>query len=797
MTAPARKVLFILLGTLLLGGRYAYVHSVFQRDRAALLPVSHGLHRVLVLGEPQVLFTRDMEGREPLRVGGRYSPGVREVRVDGALLSIDGRRVPSVRVRCTLRLSKGIPAQVLSYGDEIAFWGRLQVPRRALNPGQFDHERYLRRKGIAFTAYPKPEGWWKAPVLPGGASFPRFCFDLKRWAGEALRRHMPYPESALLEGILLGERSGLPREMVEDFLLTGTVHILAVSGLMTAFVSGLLFFCLRSLGFPRKWAAGASLLGLACFVCMTGAEAPVCRAGLFSGLALAGVLMERKVRGGTLLLATAFVLALEDPFSPLDLSFQISFLATAGLMAGAPLLEAKVSALGRPLAGLLSTTVAAQVSVAGLLVFHFNQASPYSLPANLAVVPLAFLATAVGLAALLGAALHPFLGDLLGSACAVCLKVLMACAQGMAGLPGGAGLLPSPPAPFVLIFHLLLGATFWAVWPREFPEAPSAAWRKGWDLLSLARRRLLWSWGLFTGLCLAFLVLGPLLGPKWRVTYLAVGHGNAAVLEAPDGRVLVVDVGRRTSGPDRYHPLVAYLRHRGIREVEGVLISHPDADHGGGLANLAGACRIGTLFLPSYPGEGTLPDAGMEELRAKGTRIAFLEKGDRFPVGGDLWGRTLHPGPGFRPRRSRDNNLSLVVGLEIFGRSFLFPGDLEKEGLRHLFLQGTWARPVDWLLAPHHGRGSGEPELSASGFAPRHLVISDLRDHPKATRIYREKAPGVLTFSTAREGAMEVEVFSDGSGRYRSFLGGKGGIFSALPPRGGGGQVDLSEKQGL
>jgi len=794
MTPFQKKAAWTLLGSLLFAWRFQEARESFREGLEVLPSGSKGLYQVLVLEEPQVLFPREKGHRGTGREGAWYRPEVTEVRTYCLLLSFDGKPLPALKVRCSFRLSRGIPAPVLSYGDSVKFFGKVQVPRRAMNPGQFDYEAYLRHKGVAFTAFLGPGQWTKEETRPGGSALLRACYSLKRAAETALCRHLPYPQNALLDGILLGEKSSIPIEVMEHFFLTGTVHILAVSGLMTAFVSGVLFLLLRSLGLPRKGAAVCSLAGLACFVCMTGADPPVCRAGLFSALALGAVLFERRVRGGTLLLATAVVLAFLDPFVVLDLSFQISFLATTGLMAGAPRLGDKLASLGRPLAGLVATTVCAQLSVWFLLAHLFNQASPYALLANLVVVPLALLATLAGLALLAGSALHPGLGDLLGEVCGGVLAAMTACAGWVASFPGGEGLVASSPALFVLLFHVLLAATFLAFWPESFPENPSVSWMDLRRRKLRVRRWMAWAWSGFALLCAAYglrLLLAPV---PLKATFLAVGHGSAAVLEAPGRRVLVVDAGRGTRGPDRYHPLVSYLRHRGIREVDWVLATHPDSDHVGGLANLAGACRLGTVFFPDTGEAAPFPENLLERLKKEGIQPVPSRKGQWLPLAGGLRGEVLHPDGIFVPGRNPDNNLSLAVKI-VFGRtSFLFPGDLEKEGLDRLLLSPASRERVDWLLAPHHGRTSGEPLLSAKAFLPRFTVLSDSRDHPESAEHFRGASPGARVFSTAKEGAIEVEVREDGSGRWRSFREGDWKAIPGTPPTGWGAKVDFIEK---
>src|SRR5260370_12118002 len=130
--------------------------------------------------------------------------------------------------------------------------------------------------------YVTPGKWRRLESgLTQGWTFLRWSYGLKRHAEDTIYRYLPFPENALLDGILLGERSPLPEDMVQSFFLTGTIHILAVSGMITAFIAGLMFMVFRALQLNRKGAAGMTLVSLAFFVFMTGSQPPLLRAGLF------------------------------------------------------------------------------------------------------------------------------------------------------------------------------------------------------------------------------------------------------------------------------------------------------------------------------------------------------------------------------------------------------------------------------------------------------------------------------------------------------------------------------------
>lgn len=806
-----KSPVFYLLLTLALGLRYWQAEQSFETQTEIFDTAQKGVFKVWVSEEPEVLFERLPESHDTGRLGGLYQPFVKEVRAVCTLIAVKNEnrtgvasspdapigaaprndsyiKLPPIKVRCTFRISPEVSQPVLSYGDGVEMEGKIQAPSPAMNPGQFDYAYYLKTKGVAYVMYASPGKWRKVGAvganlafaqgdlkdrpcpLSYGSFFLRWSCALKRTAEDTLYRYLPFPENALLDGILLGERAPLPDEIVQSFFLTGTIHILAVSGMITAFIAGLFFMVFRALQLNRKWAAGLTLVALVFFIFMTGAHPPVCRAGLFSALALLAVLFERRIHGWVLLLATAIILIALNPFVLGDLSFQISFLATAGLMVMASWMMKKLSFLWRPAALLVTATTAAQLAVWCLIIYDFNQLSVYSILSNLLIVPLALFATAGGLALLAGAALHPALGALFGAACEAPLKLLILMSDGLAKLPHAEWIVASPPLFWVAAFHALLLVTFFWFWPHPQPEKPSENWKRWWERILNGRRWAVRAWVLFllaTGVAWGVSALRP---QPLRVTFLDVEHGNAVVLRSSQGRVLVVDGGKETRGPDRYSLVVSYLRHVGVQKVDGVFDTHPDEDHVGGLVNVLGAYPVAV----AYEGAQARSDSGIyqafkETILNRHVRLQPLKEGDHLEELAPAHYTVLHPPDGYIPHIHADNNYSLVSLVSFGGVNLVLPGDLEKDGLLKLLKDNQPFPQVDWLMAPHHGRKSGEPLLCAKGFKPRFIVLSDWRDYPDDHADFQSVVPDAVVLSTAEEGTIDVEMWPNGRGRYRTY----------------------------
>ncbi len=165
--------------------------------------------------------------------------------------------------------------------------------------------------------------------------------------------------------------------------------------------------------------------------------------------------------------------------------------------------------------------------------------------------------------------------------------------------------------------------------------------------------------------------------------------------------------------------------------------------------------------------------------------LYFLKQGDSLAEMEPARALVLHPPLNFNPAKA-DNNRSVVTEIQYPagppGIGVLLPGDLEKDGLLKLLADNRPFPRIDWLMAPHHGRASGEPALCARRLKPRFVVFSDQVDYPLSRALYEKNDPGVRIFSTALDGAVELEIFSDGQSRCRTRRNPQWGWLSPVIP---------------
>jgi competence protein ComEC len=332
----------------------------------------------------------------------------------------------------------------LSYGDVIQIEGKLHFPFDFAKETNFSYPDYLRNKGIqlVFTAGQQN----KLTILSkqkGGIV--HLAFETKKKFSQSLDEALPPHQAALMKALLLGEQVAIPKNIRELFAKTGTAHILAVSGFNVGIVAFIVFLLLKALSFPRKSQYVLTIMAVIFYAILTGGQAPVVRAAVMGVIMLGGFLIERETDSLNLLSLSALILLLINPFNLYDIGFQLSFTSVlfilllykrflGGFKHLFAFLPKKCQDILLPLLALSS---AAYLGVCPLVIYYFNIVTPVTLLANVIVVPLTSLNTALGIGLLLGQALHLPVAIFFINCLHVSLNMMVLFTQRLSQIPGG------------------------------------------------------------------------------------------------------------------------------------------------------------------------------------------------------------------------------------------------------------------------------------------------------------------------------------------------------------------------
>jgi competence protein ComEC len=745
--AAAAPLVFLALGALL-------------GLRAARAPVLDGaLAAALDADDPRTIEAVVQRGPEDSASGARLIV---------ALRSIDGRPAGGT---LALAVANGWPD--FGPGEVIACAARLRALRGTRNPGLPDPVLALRAAGIEALAGVPTAFAIRRIAEPPGWSPRRAAYLARRALRAAIDRGVGGEAGAFLKTAVLGDRRGVSPEVEEGFRAAGATHVLSVSGLHLAAVAALFFLIVRATATriprlalyvdPRAVAAAASLPAIGFFTLLTGEAVATERSALMLAIGMGALLVERAASAAPTIAAAALVLLIAHPLQIFDLSLQLSVASVAGIALLARRLgpgAATVEGLSRRALRWLwrfgAATAAATAATAPLVAHAFGEVAPLAPLGNLALVPLVEMAVVpAGLAGAAAAAIWTPLGRAPLALAAVAARLALAIAAGFrARAPLWVCRSPNGLETAALTAAGALALAAWGA--RRGGRRPLAIAALACTLIATAsltardlRRRT--SRGL-------------------TVTFLDVGQGDAAVIEAPGGATMLIDGGGTRDGQfDTGARIVEpFLRARGIGRLQIVALSHPHPDHLNGLFRVLDRFEVGAFWSSGDDGHNPEYQRLLALARERGipTRQAVVTA---------LGGARIEPlGPYVDDRIGAPvglsvNDASLVLRVGFAGRALLFPGDLEADGEGELVGRRDLGQSVsaDVLKVPHHGSRTSSSDELVAAVAPR-LAVMSLGWHnqfhfPAPEVLARYAAAGARVLRTDRDGAVTVTIAAGGT----------------------------------
>lgn len=611
------------------------------------------------------------------------------------------------------------------------------------NPGGFDYAGYLERRGIVGQLFVEEVLW----------ASERTSLRARLRAGVAAG--LPADLAALMAAMTLGIRDDLG-ELRDAFTASGLAHVLSLSGLHVGVLLAAAGRLLVRTGRARPYLLMVVTVG---FVLLVGSAPSVLRAAAMAFAVLCSLAAGFGKLESWTVLALAYVLGLAaTPQMLLDVSFQLSYLALAGLLAFArplgvrfgvakvargapPLRGGAVLGLRNAALGGTAVSVAAQLPTLSLVAGSFGSVPLAAVVVNLVAVPVACVAVPLGFAAGLLGLVVPPLAWLLNRVTLVLAHALVWCAEVGSRAPALAWGEVS-----------WLGHLCWAAFAMA-----AALWVRRW----LALRRFL-----LVALCAgaATALAGPAARPP-DIWFLDVGQGDSVLIRLPGRYEVLIDGGGSPFSDDDVGARVVLpaLRALGVDELELVVATHPDADHIEGLFTVLASMPVGTLVTgPAWPDVEL--DSRLRRLASeRGVPVHVAQRGEVLVLGAggvDATLEVLHPPPAAGGASS--NESSVVTVLRYRGQAVaLFTGDAggpteERIAVPH----------VDLLQAGHHGSRFSTTDHLLLAASPRVAVVSvgaNNYGHPHADVLARLAEHRVDTYLTRSSGAVRFAIGAGGA----------------------------------
>ncbi|WP_082861445.1 DNA internalization-related competence protein ComEC/Rec2 [Fictibacillus phosphorivorans] len=620
--------------------------------------------------------------------------------------------------------------------------GKLEKPRKKSHFYGMDYREYLKNNKI----------YWTLKTVEFGVEYCKKTNKLsvhehiKSWRSKnikELERHFSNNTAGLMNALLFGYRNGIEAETLHYYQGLGLTHLLAVSGFNVGIVTYFLYVILVRVGVVKEIAYGLIIIFLPVYIVLTGAESSIIRAGMMGIIVICFMMLRRKMHPVTLLSTVCIGMLSYNPSFAFNLGFQLSFLMTFVLITSIYVLE-KAS----PLRLLILTSFICSLFSFPIILYHFFEFSLLSIPFNVLYIPFVSmvlfpLSFFTLLLSIFAPRTIPIVNEIIESLFNFSV-LFMEKAQflKMAVVLG---------RPTDWIFGLYFVAIFYLLYRWELTKRIHIVFSVPFLFVCFIH------WGV------------PYVNPNATISFINVGQGDSILVELPYRKaVYLIDTGgsvsfdqedweKREEEYDVTKEVVyPFLKAKGIRHLDGLMITHGDMDHAGGGEFLLEHSKVSNVFLPYKRKNNNLENL-IETTSAKNNiNVVKLGKGMQWESAHSSF-FVLHPGS----QESTSNNNSIVLWLKIYNRTFLLTGDMEEEAEREVINSFPKIK-ADVLKVGHHGSVTSSTASFLDKVSPQFGIISagknNLYGHPALEVLKRLRERNVTIYRTDEHGDISIIV---------------------------------------
>ncbi|WP_106626882.1 DNA internalization-related competence protein ComEC/Rec2 [Selenomonas massiliensis] len=721
--------LFFMLGIF----RFAAVYELPTHDVSRM--VGQNITLSGIIAEPPRLRT-DVDGIQHIR----YTVSVHRI--------VQGReeQAGSGKILVYTRRGAEEDSPVGQIGDAITAEGKVRRPVFYQNPGQINTRFLLRCEGITAGMSARESG---IKIIPNEEPtyvqmFLRLAAQIRAHYFDRMTEVMPRSDAAAIFAMLFGGYEGIRPELLEAFTITGIVHILSVSGSHISLLAAVIAWLALFLRLPRWLSASAVVLSIISYVILAGLVPPAVRSGIMGAVAFLGLILGRERDGQYLLVLTGLLMLLVSPLLLFHISFQLSFLATAGLLFLAPVFRTWLGKLPRFVAAGISITMGAQLATLPVLAWHFNQISISALLSNLVVVPLVDIIIVLGLVGGIAAFFIPMLGAVVFAFDSMLLGISFEMTRVMAALPFSSVWLPSMGVSAGLCYYAVLSILFV---PQEYREITA-------EFIYRFRYKFI----IVSSFIVVFLFSWQITRPnEMEVHFIDVGQGDAALVVTPHGHAMLFDTGGTRDTFDVGARVdVPYLLHYGIREVDYIFLSHAHEDHAAGAGAILARMPVRYVYTADEGAAAYARSMRLGDGNPLLMKLGRAQEGQSISLDG-VTVDVLYAPSYSDVEHTTGNEVSNVYRVRYGNASFLFTGDLVQEHEEKMIARGIDLHTTV-LKVPHHGSDTSSSEHFVQATNPLYAIYCVGADnsfgHPRPDVVARYERVGAQTLRTDRDGAI-------------------------------------------
>ena len=611
----------------------------------------------------------------------------------------------------------------LKIGNYYKISGKLRIPFEAVNPSQFDYNNYLRNFGVFTTFYADLND---VEIENKNISLKwKFLQKLNNVRYRILDTHKKYlksPNLEILGGIVFGDDAVAPPDFIKTaFINSGLLHILAASGMNVAFIYCFWFFFLNTIfKIPYKLTVVSGMGVIILYALMTGLGASVIRATIMILFVLAGKLIDRDTHSIALLSLVAMIMLIYNPSYINDVGFQLSFIVTFGLLLSSKLLQHKGNRVIGYFKDAFLVPFIAQFWVAPLQMFYFNTFSLYSVIANGIIALFLPLISFGGFISSIIAVIPKFADFICKTFDFILnpfLDLLVRISDIFAKLPFSLITTTHPHILQILLYYLII-------------------------LLITLQFTIFSKKALKIIVCLVIILfISNIQIPNKNLEIIAfsVQNADSFLIKTPQNKYFIIDTAKSgyNGGKSQAEIIILkYLKDKGIKNIEGMVISHFDNDHSGGAVDLYKNLNIKKTYVNSFHNDSLTSKEIYKTIKP----LSLVQNNS-----------VVYTEPNLELKNYRayiknnDNENSIITSLKYKDFSMLFMGDAGTTA--YYLLQKDLPKNISILKIGHHGAKGVIDKQMLENLNPQYVLISSASNdynHPHALTLNTLRYTNVL-----------------------------------------------------
>jgi competence protein ComEC len=456
----------------------------------------------------------------------------------------------------------------LKYGDKIEFYLEYEKPSTARNYMGFDYSNYLKTKKIFGTVNLKEED---VEIISHDNSniILRKIYELRNLMKTKIEKLLPKETSGLCLGMLIGETSGIEENMQEDFRDSSLSHILAVSGANVSYIIVSITYIFNKMCLRKRLSKIISIILLILFMLLTGCTSSVNRACIMAILMLIAELLYRKSDVYNNLAISALILLIINPYSLLDIGFQLSYMGTIGIV----FLHDKIgnfikinNKIVKYFFEMIAVTTCANLAIIPIMMFHFNTISLTFYFSNIIVGPILGIVVIIGFIMFFISLIFTPISSLIAIVLNLMLKFIIKIAEITANMPFSKITIITPSFFFIIVWYLIIISI-------SYKQKVKIFYHKNNKLIKK----------IVSCILIIVLIVNLIIkvDKKLEIHFVDVGQGDACLIITPLNKKILIDGGGSEFGSFNVgeKTLLPYLLDRRINKLDYIIISHFDSDH--------------------------------------------------------------------------------------------------------------------------------------------------------------------------------------------------------------------------